>query len=742
MLPPGQSLEADDLARRQAHDRLIANLELPARDRADQVRFQRQRLVRRSVQLRPEGRVAALPGALGVVHRGVGLAKETRAAGTGPSERDADTRPRKDLRALDDDRLVETLEQPARNDLGLRGVDPFEKDGELVAPEPCNRVRVPHGLPQAAGDTDEELVPGGVSQAVVDGLEVVDVDEQDGHPQERPPRPLERVRDAVEEQRAVRERRERVVEGLMRELLLELASLRHVMARDDEPAHAGIGEEVADNGLEPAPRTVSPARAELERAVAGRARRSVERGLDRRTLLGVEKLGELGADQLLRLEPEHGLHRRGQVGELTLVVEDGDQVGRVLDERPEARLTPPRRTLFDQLDALDRVRDLRGEPFEAPDVVGSEAPGRDCDLADANAVDDDGEAAALESAGRQRLVAEHDPRVAPDEPARGLGGDLLQLVMGAHGCETGGSGSHHVLALDGGLLQLEHIPQAEHHEDDQQHGHRDRGQHAQVAAPNRLDREHRRGHERQRDEPDQPGPGKVGVLVVLGVAEGSPSTDATPRPRPARARRARRHRRSRHGHMELRRCRPPRAGRSPGAGRRRRRRRADAGVTDLTRPVVQTARARRMRATNMAPTAIPVHGDVPTAPRCGSTRRAQATVAPAPAMTMLSRTTTRARLASWRRSTSSRPIPRAAQPEMYNGSTGDGNTRSKWSWRAIRSAAAPAATSACPRVTTRQARRSQTPLRRAPTSTAAVHRPPMTSQPISRCVAVSRRRPT
>ena len=75
-----------------------------------------------------------------------------------------------------------------------------------------------------------------MAEAVVDGLEVVEVDEEHGD-EVPPPRPaLERVRDPLREERAVRETRERVVERLVRELLLERTALGDVARGDDDAA--------------------------------------------------------------------------------------------------------------------------------------------------------------------------------------------------------------------------------------------------------------------------------------------------------------------------------------------------------------------------------------------------------------------------------------------------------------------------------------------------------------------------
>ena len=186
MLPAGERLEAGDLAGREADDRLIANLELATRDGPDQIGLQSQSLVRGGMQLGPEQRVAALARALRVVHRRVRLPEQAGAARPDAAEGDPDAGAREDLGALDDERAVEALQQAPGHDLRLGGVDTLEQDGELVAAQTRDGIGIADGLPKAACDADEQLVAGGVTEAVVDGLEVVDVDEEDGDAQEGP----------------------------------------------------------------------------------------------------------------------------------------------------------------------------------------------------------------------------------------------------------------------------------------------------------------------------------------------------------------------------------------------------------------------------------------------------------------------------------------------------------------------------------------------------------------------------
>ena len=77
-------------------------------------------------------------------------------------------------------RRLERAQHPRGHGAGLRDgiVDARQHDRELVAAQPGDDVLRAHGMPQPAGDGDEQRVADGVAERVVDDLEVVDVDEQ------------------------------------------------------------------------------------------------------------------------------------------------------------------------------------------------------------------------------------------------------------------------------------------------------------------------------------------------------------------------------------------------------------------------------------------------------------------------------------------------------------------------------------------------------------------------------------
>ena len=135
-------------------------------------------------------------------------------------------------------------------DRRLRVVHIFEQDRELVAAEAGGGVGGPDARGDALSDLEQDPVAGGVAEAVVDGLEVVEVDEQHSHPDAVAEGPRDRVADALVEQRPVGEVGDRIVEGLVGELLLERLALRDVAAVQDDPTDRGVAEEVGVEDLE------------------------------------------------------------------------------------------------------------------------------------------------------------------------------------------------------------------------------------------------------------------------------------------------------------------------------------------------------------------------------------------------------------------------------------------------------------------------------------------------------------
>lgn len=115
----------------------------------------------------------------GGIHREVRLRQDVLWIGAGAADRDADA---------DGNRSV-ALRGEARGDLGLyacrqcvdfrlAAVEVFAPNDEFIAAEPRNGVGGAHQLGEAAGYRYQQVVTLAVSEFVVDGLEVVQVEKQ------------------------------------------------------------------------------------------------------------------------------------------------------------------------------------------------------------------------------------------------------------------------------------------------------------------------------------------------------------------------------------------------------------------------------------------------------------------------------------------------------------------------------------------------------------------------------------
>ena len=105
---------------------------------------------------------------------------------------------------------------------GARVADVVQEHGELVAAQARREVAGLQRAEQAPGDGLQQLVADRVAERVVDRLEVVEVQEED---RVVAPARGEQLAEPVEEERAVGQPGQRVVEGLVLEAALQLAQL-------------------------------------------------------------------------------------------------------------------------------------------------------------------------------------------------------------------------------------------------------------------------------------------------------------------------------------------------------------------------------------------------------------------------------------------------------------------------------------------------------------------------------------
>jgi hypothetical protein len=150
----------------------------------------------------------ALAGVLGAVHRDIGavqqLAGVDRACGRG---RDADAGAHPDLLTVDGDGLGQQVEHAGGDLLAVVVVDVLQQHRELVAAHARGDVARADADTDAPGGGHQHGVARPVAGAVVDRLEVVEVEEQHGR---HAAAARQRRLDAAQEQRAVGEPGQRV----------------------------------------------------------------------------------------------------------------------------------------------------------------------------------------------------------------------------------------------------------------------------------------------------------------------------------------------------------------------------------------------------------------------------------------------------------------------------------------------------------------------------------------------------
>ena len=163
-----------------------------------------------------------------------------------PGQADADARARKTCLPSTSYWQLEGPQEPSGDVGGVRGVRDVRRAGRRT-----RRRRT--GRPCRSGERRSEQplrhlaqhrVAGGVAEAVVDGLEVVEVDEHDADRPAAAERAHERMLDAVGEERAVGELGDRVVEGLVGELILERLALADVAPVQDDAADVLVVDQV------------------------------------------------------------------------------------------------------------------------------------------------------------------------------------------------------------------------------------------------------------------------------------------------------------------------------------------------------------------------------------------------------------------------------------------------------------------------------------------------------------------
>ena len=236
MLPAQQRLGADDAPARQIDDRLVVQHELLAFQRAPQLRLHRQALGHARRHGRGVELVAVSSALLGVVHGGIGgLDQGIGLALVERIERNADRGGDVKLAFVHLERLAQHVQHLLRHHDRLIGMGQvLENDRELVTAQACHGIDLARATTEASGDVLEQAVAQRVSEAVVDGLESVQVEEQQCHQVFLPVGAVDGLLQAVAEQRAVGQVGQRVVKRQVVELRLVAHQFGDVLARGNE----------------------------------------------------------------------------------------------------------------------------------------------------------------------------------------------------------------------------------------------------------------------------------------------------------------------------------------------------------------------------------------------------------------------------------------------------------------------------------------------------------------------------
>ena len=291
MAPPQQCLDVHHRASRQVDDRLVVQLELLVGERGLQLGLERRPLDRSDAHLGTEHAVAALAPSLDRIHDGVGVGDEI--LGLVAADSDAGAHLHAEVVAEDGEGPSQVLGDPGGDPHRLRLVGLLEEHPELVATEAGDGVLGTDAQQQALGHTRQQHVTGVVTEAVVDDLEVVEVQEEHGCGCAVPPPTGQGVRHPIGEQSAVGKPGEAVVRGLPPELLFQRLALADVAGVEHDAAHSGIVEQVADPDLGVAPCAVPCAQPALDEGgtavVQGAA---VEQAVEDRSVVGVDPRGQ------------------------------------------------------------------------------------------------------------------------------------------------------------------------------------------------------------------------------------------------------------------------------------------------------------------------------------------------------------------------------------------------------------------------------------------------------------------
>ena len=239
VLPAQQRLVAEGRPTAQVDDRLVVQAELVEGDGRHELGPQGEVGQRLRAHIGVEDLPAPSSRGLRPVERRVCLGEQLRAGRGGRGDRDPDRQRGAHLFAPEPQRLPHRHEDPLGDHDGLGGTGQvLQDDDELVPTEAPRGVDLPQLTTDRGGQGNQQVVTDPVAQAVVDELEVVDVQEQDRDGPGVTTGAGQRLVQPVQQQLPVGQPREGVVQRPVPELLLHAFLLQH--ARLQLGVHPGV----------------------------------------------------------------------------------------------------------------------------------------------------------------------------------------------------------------------------------------------------------------------------------------------------------------------------------------------------------------------------------------------------------------------------------------------------------------------------------------------------------------------
>ena len=226
-----EGFDAGHLSVGEVDDRLVVQAESARFEGVAKVVFDLMAPHGLRAQSRVEDVVPAAASLLGSVHGRVGGSEQFgRVVGGVARHDDADAGGDGERIRVDHDRWLEGGPDPV-DDPGdlVVGANSGGDDDELVAADSGGRVMASDDTGEAAAHLGEKAVPGAVAHTVVDGLETVQVEVEHGDRRIGPVDLVEAVLQPGDEQVPVRQAGQRVVHGLVGELVLDPLRLGDVL---------------------------------------------------------------------------------------------------------------------------------------------------------------------------------------------------------------------------------------------------------------------------------------------------------------------------------------------------------------------------------------------------------------------------------------------------------------------------------------------------------------------------------